>query len=83
VEVEAGHVGAGVAALTTRSVISIAGRPHSAIAFAAAAAASSGTAVARMSCRASKDGSAGSVNSGWLLSSSSVWWKWRFLIADL
>ncbi|WVZ51432.1 LOW QUALITY PROTEIN: hypothetical protein U9M48_002580 [Paspalum notatum var. saurae] len=79
-QVGAGHVRARVA--RTRWVTSLAGRPHSARAFAAAAAASSGTAHARTACRASSDGSARSTSSGWSRNVSAVWWKYRFLIPD-
>jgi len=59
--------------LTIRWVMSVAGRPHLAMALAAADAASSGAALATMSSRASKAEDVPSSKPGWALSTSSVW----------
>jgi hypothetical protein len=71
-----------VLVLRMKCVMSAAGRPHSAIAFAAAAAVSSGTALSVILSRAPRDGTARSRKPGWLPIISSVWCRWRFLIPE-
>ena len=58
---------------TIKCVISVAGRPHLAMAFFEAEAASSGAAVATRASRVSSDGEVLLMISGWVMSTSSVW----------